>query len=120
MPGYERLRQFRAAKVARIERFTVRVLQQYATDRDGGKKDDMLAVRGPIRARVDTDQAGEGYLQPCFLASFTYRRLGEGFPRVDTAAGEPPDLKVFALDEQNAVIINDSNRHSYRYHKYPH
>ncbi len=76
MPGYERLWQFKAGKVAHIERFTIRVLQQYAPDRDGGKKDDMLSVRRPVRARVDTDQAGERYLKPCFLANFTYRRLG--------------------------------------------
>jgi hypothetical protein len=99
-------------KVARIKDFSFRILQQDATAGDASKQDHMIAAMVPVRARVDADQAGEGHLEPRLLAGLAYRCLGQRFSRLDAATWERPHLEVLAFDEEDAVIVKDSNRHA--------
>jgi hypothetical protein len=101
-----------AGKVARVTDFPFRILQQDATARDASKQDHVVAAMVPVRARVDADQAGEGHLEPCLLVGFTHCCLSQRFSRLDATTGERPHLEVLAFDEEDAVIVKDSNRHA--------
>jgi hypothetical protein len=72
----------------------------------------MVAAMVPVRARVDADQAGESYPEPSLLAGFAHGRLGQRLPRVDGTTRERPHLEVLAFDEEDAIIVKDSNRHA--------
>jgi BarA-like signal transduction histidine kinase len=112
MPRHQRLRKFMAGKVARVTDFPMRVLQQDATAGDASKQDHMVAAMVPVRARVDADQAGQRYPKPCLLAGFVYCCLSQRVSHLDAATRERPHPEVFTFDEEDAVIVKDSNHHA--------
>jgi len=91
-------------KEAGVQRF-VAFFFQFAADRSCRKEQVVVAALAPGGARIDADQVLQFDLYSGFLAGFAHGGLRDGFARVDSAAGQGPDLEVPPLDQQHVTRI---------------